>query len=140
MGPDWFTLPKGTTSRQVQALLKIAHAIKSILSELPAIDGLEGKIEFPAIDGLEGKTILKCLQTLAAEPPGRKPSPKFDRALELKRAGKTIHQICHELTPAYAQKMTADDRRRERNKMQSGVKRLEQNKMKNSEGPRNTPR
>jgi hypothetical protein len=126
LGPEWFALPEGTTPRQAQEALKMASDITSIFT---------GPLDTSKLDG---KMILKHLQTFTANPPGRKRSEEFEKALELKRDGMSIHQICLK-NPAYEQ-MSPDARRNERNRMQSGVKRLEQKEKNKSKGPRNTSR
>ena len=127
MGPDWFTPSKEVSLRSVRELFKMAPAITSILSEPQEISGLDGK------------KFLKHLQTLATKPPGRKGSEKFEKALELRQAGKNFHTICLELNPSYAH-MSPPNRRNERERMRSGVSRLEQKPKNKSQGSRNTPR
>lgn len=125
-GPDWFSLPKGTTSRQVRVLLEIVHAITSFFSEVKGIDELDGKM------------ILKWFQTLTQEPPGRPRKEEFERALELKRSKKGIRAICRELNrEAYAQ---MDDAAKliEHHRVQSGIARLEQKQKDKTQVTRNT--
>jgi hypothetical protein len=127
MGPNWFTAPTEVSSRSVRELLKMAPAITGILSAPQDLSGVDGR------------QLLKHLQTLAAKQPRRKSSEMFGQALQLREKGKTFHKICLELNPTYAQ-ISPANRRTERERMRSGVSRLQQKAKNKSKGSRNTPR
>lgn len=118
---DWFSPPENVTQHQVRELLKMLPDITSMITE--PVD----------LNKWDGKKLFKQLQTLAAKPPGRKPKPEYETALELQRAKRSIDQICRELTPGYGQ-MKSVARRNEQERMRSGIARLEQ------KSQRNTPR
>jgi len=120
LGPDWFTVPEGITTYQVREMLKMAPEMTSMITE--PVD----------MSKLDGKMILKRLQTLAAKTPGRKSNPEFERAVELRRAGKSIHQICLK-NPAYKQ-MSPDARRSERERVRNGIKRCARKAKNKSQG------
>jgi hypothetical protein len=79
----------------------------------------------------ETTTVLRLFQSLAARPAGRKRTKAdlYARGLELQRAGgrhrPTIHQIVMKLNPDYA-KMSAVERRAERDRWQAGIARARQ--------------
>jgi hypothetical protein len=126
-GKDWFTPPEDATPQQVRELLKVVPDMTSMITE--PVD----------LNEVDGKMILKRLQTLTAKPPGRKQSEEFGKALELKRAGMSIQQICRERNPSYAQ-MKSVARRNEEERMRSGIARREQKEKIKSQSQRNTPR
>jgi hypothetical protein len=128
--PDWFAPPEGTTPRQAQEALEMALDITSFFT---------GPLD---MNKLDGKGILKRLQKFTANPPGRKQSKDFGRALELKRAGKNIHEICLELKITGYEKMGRNARRVVHQRIRSGIYRLEQKQKQKdiSQRSRNTPR
>lgn len=126
MGPHWFAPPQKTSQRQGEMLLETLSAVARLLAapEIP--------------DDCDRSRMLKFMQGLTARPAGRKGLWIYAKALELKQANKSFHEICRQLNPAYA-KMSPAERRNERERMRSGVARLEQKGIE-QQGSRNTPR
>jgi len=114
LGPEWFKLPQGASRRQVQALLKAAPDITR---------GLTSPQE---ISDSDGNSFLTFFRTLAARQPGRKPLGIYVRALALRQENPPwrFHKICQELNPKYSQ-MAPHQRRTERERIRSGVARLQ---------------
>jgi hypothetical protein len=129
LGPRWFETPDRASARQVQELLKIF----SVIQQFPTAP--------EELARLNGKQLLKHLQTLAAGAPGRKPAEIHARALLLRRAHPKMgmHQICLQLNPAYAA-MSAADKRDERERIRSGLRRRKKKAAIRAQAPRNTPR
>lgn len=113
-GVKWFQPPRSISSQKVRGFLKIIELI-------PFFAGTPTKI-----DDLDGRSLLKQLQTLAARPGGRKPLEVYAKALELREATPPVsfHRICLLLSAGYAE-MNSAKRRSERERMRSGVARLE---------------
>jgi hypothetical protein len=127
MGQDWFTPPEDVTTQQVRELLKMSPDLTKLFT---------APVDLSKVDG---KMLLKRLQTFTAKPPGRKPSEEFGRALELKRAGKNIHEICFKLVADY-EKMGSVAQRVAHQRIRSGISRLEQKEKDGSQRSRNTLR
>jgi len=122
LGANWFETVVLTTHKyQVQALSEILSTATKFL----------GSPELPT--DADAKQMISYWRRLAARAPGRKLSEEFPRAYELRKQGKTFHQICLLLIPAYAQ-MSPTKRRNERERMRSGVTRLEQKAAKKPQG------
>jgi len=121
MGHHWFASPIEGTPRQVSELLKLLTEI-SVFVGAPLDTGR-----------VDGKALLKRLQVLAARPPGRKRSESYARAFQLRQQGKSFHDICKQLNPAY-RLMSPADRRNDRERMRSGVARLERKATEKSKG------
>jgi len=111
-GKEWFNPPRNATRRQLH-----------IVSQLNLGDLLTHPEN---IQSMDPGALLKSLQGLTARPPGRKRKSIFAEALKLRKMNPptSYHKICLHLNTAYAG-MSAHQRRAERERVRSGVTRLQ---------------
>lgn len=113
MGKSWASEPTGVSSRQIKQLTALAA------------DVTEFSTSQTEISDVEARQLLKRLQSLSTRKPGRKPSAIYLKARALRQATPRpdFHEICLKLNPTYS-KMKAHERRAERERVRSGLRRL----------------
>ena len=114
MGNRWSKAPTGVPSRQIKQLTALAEDVTEFCTS---------QTEMSDVDA---RQFFRRLQSLAAGKPGRKPSGIYLKARALRQATPRpdFHEICLKLNPVYS-KMKSHERRAEREKVRSGLRRLE---------------